>query len=49
MKGAYSKDFSTSNIDSLTETIKNVVYSENILGSEENIYLFLEQENSKIG
>ena len=40
MKGAYSKDFSTSKIDSLTETIKNVVYSENILGSEENIYLF---------
>ena len=40
MEGAYSKDFSTSKIDSLTETIKNVVYSENILGSEENIDFF---------
>lgn len=40
MAGAYSKDFSTSKIDSLTETIKNIVYSENILGSEEYIDFF---------
>ena len=41
MSGAYSKDFSTSKIDSLTETIKNIIYSENILGSEEYIDFFL--------
>ena len=40
MEGAYSRDFSNSKIESLTETIKNIVYSENLLGSEKDIYLF---------
>ena len=40
MRDAYSKDFSNAKIDSLTETIKNIVYSGNILGSEENIDFF---------
>ena len=40
MSGAYSRDFSNSKIESLTETIKNIVYSENLLGSEQDIYLF---------
>ena len=40
MLGAYSRDFSNSKIESLTETLRNIVYSENLLGSEKDIYLF---------
>ena len=40
MKDAYSRRYSNSKIESLTETIKNIVYSENLIGSEEDINFF---------
>ena len=40
MEGAYSRDFSNSKIGSLMGTFNNIVYSENLLGSEMDIFFF---------
>ena len=37
MEDAYSKNYSNSKIESLTETIRNIIFSENLLGSEKDI------------
>ena len=37
MKSAYSKNYSNSKIESLTETIRNIIFSKNLLGSEKDI------------
>ena len=37
MEDAYSKNYSNSKIESLTETIRNIIFSKNLLGSEKDI------------
>lgn len=37
MRSAYSSKYSNSKIDSLFETIRNIIFTDNILGSEKDI------------
>ena len=40
MKDTYSKNYSNSKIESLTETIRNIIFSENLLGSKKEIGIY---------